>query len=123
MQDLQPRPSLIELYLVEMPVTSGITLDAAVDFSPFLNRWAESLAVHQRVSPFDPTYKDGHCSPVRFLAGRTFVQLCAVKPGLLTGSQGVSETPRRRVSGPAQRCSAARTRLALALANTGLRAS
>lgn len=71
-QDLQPRPSLIELYLVEMPVTSGITLDAAVDFSPFLNRWAESLDVHQRVSPFDPTYKDGHCSPVRFLAGPHF---------------------------------------------------
>ena len=67
-----PRPSLIELYLVEMPVTSGITLDAAVDFSPFLNRWAESLDVHQRVSPFDPTYKDGHCSPVRSLAGPHF---------------------------------------------------
>ena len=68
-QGLQPRPSLVELYLVEMPVTSGISLDAAVDFSPFVNRWAESLDVHQRVSPFDPTYKDGHCSPMRFIAG------------------------------------------------------
>ena len=65
-QDIEPRASLIELYLAEMPVTSGITLDAAVDFLPFVNRWAESLDVHERVSPFDPTYKDGHCSPVRF---------------------------------------------------------
>ena len=71
-QDTEPRPSLIELYLVEMPVTSGITLDAAVDFLPFVNRWAESLYVHERVSRFDPTYKDGHCSPVRFLAGPHF---------------------------------------------------
>ena len=71
-QDIQPRPSLLELYLVELPVTSGITLDAAVDFLPFVNRWAESLDVHQRVSPFDLTYKDGHCSLVRFLAGPHF---------------------------------------------------
>jgi hypothetical protein len=48
-QDIQPRPSLIELYLVEMPITTGITLDAAVDFLPFANRWAETLAIHQRV--------------------------------------------------------------------------
>lgn len=50
-QNMRRRPSLIELYLVEMPVTSEIALDAAVDFLPFVNRWAESLAVHQRVSP------------------------------------------------------------------------
>ena len=68
-QDLQPRPSLIELYLVEMPVTSGLTLDAAEDFPPFVNRWAESLDVHQRVSPFDPTHKDGHCSSRTFFSG------------------------------------------------------
>jgi hypothetical protein len=37
-----------------------------------VNRWAEALDVHQQVSPFDPTCKDGHCSPVRFLAGPHF---------------------------------------------------
>lgn len=67
-QDIRPRPSLIELYLVEMPITSGIALDAAVDFLPFVNRWAEFLGV-QRVSRFDSTYNDGRCSPLSFLAG------------------------------------------------------
>lgn len=71
-QDIRPRPSLIELYLVEMPITSGIALDAAVDFLPFVNRWAEFLAVHQRVSRFDSTYNDGRCSPLSFLAGPHF---------------------------------------------------
>lgn len=59
-QNIQHKPPVIELYLVEMPVTSGLALDAAVHFQPFMSLWVESR--------------------------RTFVQLCAAKPGPFTGN-------------------------------------
>jgi hypothetical protein len=53
-QNIQHKPPVIELYLVEMPVTSGLALDAAVHFQPFMNLWVESRAAALSCSSAQP---------------------------------------------------------------------